>query len=556
MTALAPEVTTVYISAVGGQGGALLTEWLLAAARQMHYRAHAVGIPGMSQRGGATSYYVEIVPEQADHELHDAILSPAPFPGEIGCLIGLEMLELGRAVEAGYSSDQTTVIGSTHRDYTVLEKMPSYVERQDEDTIVTLLERLAGRVVTFDARVLARAEGLAERHVNAILIGAVAATKALPMREEAYRLAIKVVGVAPDLNLRAFEAGLRHVLAGLPPLPKSDALAAREHISAISPKQQEAHSRLMEKLPPQINEELGFILEVACARLIEYHDEAYAQSYLDRVLAPWIEEKSVDRGGRLAQIYARHTANLMTYEDPVRVAALKSDPRRFERIQSHHGIQAGQPYRLREHFRPEMEELYGLLPVKLVHWFRPPTEGASGEEPNASRRSLSVSLKTTSLLGMVVLKCMSALRWLRPYSWRRWKEEQLLEAYTDHIKAFLEKSYDLACVVAQAGGMIRGYGGTRRRTERIFHTYIQKLLHPLVELDERCSSNGDYALTLRAVAKVQSIIKPTGAGFEEAVALPRALQAHEQGCSYDELLEMVMDFEADPVLADSSPCAD
>ena len=63
MTALAPEVTTVYISAVGGQGGALLTEWLLAAARQMHYRAHAVGIPGMSQRGGATSYYVEIVPE-------------------------------------------------------------------------------------------------------------------------------------------------------------------------------------------------------------------------------------------------------------------------------------------------------------------------------------------------------------------------------------------------------------------------------------------------------------------------------------------------------------
>ena len=84
----------------------------------------------------------------------------------------------------------------------------------------------------------------------------------------------------------------------------------------------------MEKISPQINEELRFTLDVACSRLIEYQDEAYALSYIERVLALWRGEEPVGRDGRLTQTYARHTANLMTYEDPVRLAALKLAPRR------------------------------------------------------------------------------------------------------------------------------------------------------------------------------------------------------------------------------------
>ncbi|MEE8219899.1 MAG: hypothetical protein V3R43_04605 [bacterium] len=94
--------------------------------------------------------------------------------------------------------------------------------------------------------------------------------------------------------------------------------------------------------------------------------------------------------------------------------------------------------------------------------------------------------------------------------------------------------------------MIRGYGGTRRRTEQLFHNYLNEFLSPLVALDERSESGGDYALTLRAVAKAQSVLKPTGAGFEEAVALTRTLQAHEHDLSYEELLAMVVDFKGAP----------
>lgn len=537
-------VTTVFIAAVGGQGGALFTEWLLAAAHQMSYRAHAVGIPGMSQRGGATSYYVEMAPEESIPELADALLSPAPFAGEIDCLVGLELLELGRAVESGYSSDKTAVIGSTHRDFTILEKLPSYSGHWDEGEVMSMMKRCSESLLTFDARALARTEGLADRHVNAILLGAVAASKALPFREEAYRLAIKSVGVAPDLNLKAFESGLRHVLAGLPPLEAIGSGRLRDRTKVQETSNQGGGLPILREVPAQVNGDLRSILEVACERLIDYQDEDYARGYLQRVIEIWSRDNELPQyQGRLTKLYAKHTANLMTYEDPIRVATLKGDPRRLERIRAEHGIEDGQTFRLRERFQPEMEELYGLLPAKLVGLLRPSDkEPAGGKEKRPGRLTLPVNVKTTSLAGMLVLKVLERLKALRPYSWRRQKEERLLDSYTQTVFEFLDKSYELGCVIAQVGGMMRGYGKVRRRTIDLFHAYVEEFLRPIATLDERLDNGNDYTLTLRAQAAVQKTLKPTGEGFEEAVALAKAIQARSEDRPYGDLLEMVLEF--------------
>lgn len=556
MTSRHPEVTTVYIAAVGGQGGALLTDWLLAAATQMRYQAHSVGIPGMSQRGGATSYYVEMAPEEAAPEISDALLSPAPFLGEVDCLVGLELLELGRAVQSGYSSEKTVVVGSTHRDYTILEKLPSYGEAREEGRLLTLLERSGGRRLTFDARAVARAEGLPERHVNAVLLGAVAAAGALPFREEAYRLAIKAVGVAPDLNLQAFDAGLRHALAGLPALEEDeDILGASGWREELSTQGLAAHGRLMEEVPAGVNGELRSLVEVALGRLIEYQDEAYARRYLEKVVTLWRSDEDSGTTSRLTRLYARHLANLMSYEDPIRVAALKSDPKRFQHIEAHHGLKAGQTYRLRERFQPELEELYGLLPAGLVRRFL--SSGGEGSEGprSPSPRTFPLRIATTSLIGMTVLKVLSALKGLRPRSWRRLKEEALQEAYTRGVTSLAEKSYELACLAAQAGGIIRGYGGVRRRTERLYRSYLDEFLLPLASLDERLAPGGGYSLTLRAALAVKSSLKPTGAGFAEAVSLANSLQELSAERSYEELLEMASHPEI-PLAGHkpSSPC--
>lgn len=553
MTGRPQDVTAVYIAAVGGQGGALLCDWLLAAAHQMRYRAQSVGIPGMSQRGGATSYYVEMAPEETAPGLTDALLSPAPFNGEIDCLVGLELLELGRAAESGYCSEKTDVVGSTHRDFTILEKLPTYSGPKDGDEIIALLEKLSGRAIVFDALAVARAEGLSARHVNAVLLGAVAASGALPLREEAYRLAIKALGVAPDLNLKAFEAGLSRALVS-PPEPEADeAEAPRPWREALGSSQRHAHQRLMEGLPSMLNSEVRSVLDVACARLIDYQDEAYARRYIERVLD--IAERDEDPRGelRLTRSYARHLANLMTYEDPVRVASLKSDPRRFGQIEAEQGVEVGQTYRLLERFQPEMEELYGLLPAGLVHLFRKDDEGAEALNEASSRRSLPVSLRTTSIWGMAVLKALASLKGLRARSWRRRKEELFQEGYTRQVVEMLPKSYELACLAAQAGGLIRGYGRVRRRTERLFLTYTEEFLRPLAALDERLAPEGGYRLTLRAADAVQGRLKPTGEGFDQAVALARALQVQQEARSYEDLIEMVADFESSSGPAPSSP---
>ena len=45
-------IKTIIISAIGGQGGNLLAEWIFHAATAVGYRAQSMGMPGLAQRGG------------------------------------------------------------------------------------------------------------------------------------------------------------------------------------------------------------------------------------------------------------------------------------------------------------------------------------------------------------------------------------------------------------------------------------------------------------------------------------------------------------------------
>ena len=56
---------TILICALGGEGGGVLSEWLVEAALQAGYPVQSTSIPGVAQRTGATTYYVEIFPVRA-----------------------------------------------------------------------------------------------------------------------------------------------------------------------------------------------------------------------------------------------------------------------------------------------------------------------------------------------------------------------------------------------------------------------------------------------------------------------------------------------------------
>ena len=50
----------ILIAALGGEGGGVMADWLIDAAAECGYPAQSTSIPGVAQRTGATTYYLEI----------------------------------------------------------------------------------------------------------------------------------------------------------------------------------------------------------------------------------------------------------------------------------------------------------------------------------------------------------------------------------------------------------------------------------------------------------------------------------------------------------------
>src|SRR6185437_338897 len=75
---------TMLIAALGGEGGGVLTQWIVDAAAQAGFPVQSTSIPGVAQRTGATTYYIEILPVPA-HELNGKrpVLALTPGVGDI-----------------------------------------------------------------------------------------------------------------------------------------------------------------------------------------------------------------------------------------------------------------------------------------------------------------------------------------------------------------------------------------------------------------------------------------------------------------------------------------
>ncbi|WP_439680776.1 hypothetical protein [Embleya sp. MST-111070] len=56
---LAARPITIAILAMGGEGGGVLADWIVAVAGTAGYTAQSTSVAGVAQRTGATVYYVE-----------------------------------------------------------------------------------------------------------------------------------------------------------------------------------------------------------------------------------------------------------------------------------------------------------------------------------------------------------------------------------------------------------------------------------------------------------------------------------------------------------------
>ncbi len=490
------------IAALGGEGGGVLASWITNAAVAAGHVPQRTSIPGVAQRTGATTYYLEIAPGDANGGKPVLALNPAP--GEVDVMLASELLETTRAVQAGsVTPSRTHLIASTHRVYTVDEKSAMGDGRADPAKLQEVLRKFSKSALLADLATTARNAG---SQLNAVMLGALAGSNALPIDAEYFRAAIRAEGKAVDANLRGFEAGFALASGDLQtPVP---AAPAPVRISA----ENQLEAQAIQTLP---REAAGIVLE-GVRRLTDYQNEGYARLYLDR-LARFAKHKQADAA--LLRELARLLAVRMSFEDTIRVAQLKIRDGRIERLRRESGTGEDALIRVSEFMKPGPEEIFSMLPPKLARrvlgWI---------EKRGWSERSFKMKVSTTSLFGFLRLRLLAGLRWWRPRTLRFAEEREWTERWLDLVERSLHIDPEAAKAVVATATLVKGYGDTMKRGLKNWTTIANFVIEPFLTNKMPREQFADAVTQARIAAMKDPDGKPLGALITSLRALPHPQQ--------------------------------
>jgi indolepyruvate ferredoxin oxidoreductase, beta subunit len=452
----------VLIAALGGEGGGVLASWLHRSAIAEGHFVQGTSIPGVAQRTGATTYYSEIVPQAgARHRRSDRgpVLALNAAPGEVDLVVASELLEATRAVAQGFvTPERTVLLASSARVFTIDEKAAAGDGRLDAQAMTDIARRCSRRAIIADFTAIA---AQTQAPLNAVLLGAVAASGVLPISEDAFRAAIRAEGKAVDANLRGFEAGRAPREADLS--PKRPASTQGDETRAAAALSHPACDQL-EAFAPQARA----VIAEGLARLTDYQDATFAQRYLGRL------NRFAGRAGaeaRFLRELARHLALRMSVEDVIRVAQLKLRNERVLRVTNEAEARADDIVDITEYLKPGPEEILGLLPPRLGRWALA-----------RIRRDLAWPLRvtTTRFSGFLRLKALAALKGWRPHTLRFAEEEAWVERWLDLVDRALAMSPAAAQEVVATAALVRGYADTYKRGLANWGRIVECVIEPML----------------------------------------------------------------------------
>lgn len=525
--------TSLLVCALGGEGGGVLAEWLIDTAIALDYPAQSTSVPGVAQRTGATSYYIEVFPVKAA-ELGGKrpVFGLNPVTGAIDALVSSELLETGRQISNGYSTpERTLLITSSSRALTTAERMVPADGRYPDEKLLELVRSFSREHYVFDMAEVARDSGTV---ISAVLFGAIAASGVLPFSREACEDTIRRGGRGVNASLKGF-AQAYEIVAN-----------AREQGSFVQQVlQMDGEPVAAKPLPPLVAaafpSAVHDILGLGYARLADYQNEAYANHYVERLTRVLKAEQQADPAGArhfaITREMARFLALWMAFDDVVRVAYLKSRQARHQRVLNE--VKAGPDdiVHVYDHFKPGVPELAGLLPeflaAPLLRWDR--KRQANGEEPWA----MPLKIGSHTVVGTAMLRLMGGMRRFRPMGSRYKREQAMILRWLDAVVAGTEADWQLGHEIAQCGRLIKGYGETNERGK-------ENLVHVLDHLAVSAQFES-------AQARAQAIAEARNAALADAVGtqLDAALQKH--GAPARPLKEVPVRFVRRPVGAASKP---
>jgi indolepyruvate ferredoxin oxidoreductase beta subunit len=495
-----PRPITLTIAALGGQGGGVVSDWLVEAARRSGYLAQATSVPGVAQRTGATIYYLEFFPVAGlPGDGRRPIFALMPNPGDVDVLIASEIMEAGRAMQRGLVTDRTTLIASSHRIYAIHEKSHMGDGRVDSGSVRALARAHAKRYIEFDMQAMAEANGSV---ISAAMLGALCGSGALPFAAEHYVEAIRTSGIEAASSTRTFEAArLAAAAPAVVAVPEAPAaLAQRPEARAPLP------AALEERIRTRVPAAAQDIAREGVRRMMDYQDVGYAALYLDRLDAVSALEGPGSGRVELTLSVARGLALWMSFEDTIRVADLKIRSARAKRVLQEVRPSPDQLVQVTEFMKPRIEEICGTLPAGLGAWLL---------RSAAPRRWLirltgGRQIATSSISGFLQLYWLAGMRRWRRKTLRYSQEQARIERWLEFIDRLARPNYPLAVEIADCQQLVKGYGETHERGAASFDAILAD-----AHASQQRADAATRVRTLRAAALAD----------DQGIALSQALTA-------------------------------
>ncbi len=482
------QARSVLIAALGGEGGGVLADWIVECALRSGLPVQATSVPGVAQRTGATSYYIEYL-ETPAKDGRRPVFALTPVPGRVDVVLASELLEAGRCIERGFvDPSRTLLITARHRVLTTQEKLAMGDGRFDDARLLDAARQLSQQCLALDLR------GIAERHrsvISAVLFGALAGSGRLPWSRATCEAVIRDGGIGVTPSLAAFGEAFD--------------VSSKAAGDAVQPAATAPSESSRPALPPA----LQAVVDLGLQRLKDYQDAAYAERYRLRVAA--LQAAAGGDTGRLDALEeaARQLALWMSYEDIVRVADLKTRASRLARVREEAMAGPDDIVEIREHLRPGLEELAAIAPRRMGLALRARVK--RGQPAGTTGRSLT--LTTTSIHGFAMLRLLAALRRWRPISLRFGEEQAAIEQWLQAMAAALPHHAGFARALAELPRLRKGYSDTFERGRAGYERIFAALVVPCVAR----GSFDDAAAQALAAAMKAALADP------EHLALDRSL---------------------------------
>jgi indolepyruvate ferredoxin oxidoreductase len=350
----------LHMMGIGGTGVVTMNQILGTAALLDGRHVRGLDQTGLSQKGG---------PVVSDLKISERPLeaSNKVSAGGSDLYLGFDLLVATDPINLDKAeSGRTIAIVSTSQIPTGQMVVDTGVHFPELSSMLMSIDRVTRKDPNVYLDAQAMAEALFDDHMatNPILLGAAYQAGALPISAGSIERAMRLNGVAVEMNLLAFRWGRM-------------AVVDRKHVEAAvrqatgkaeESRQLDAEARALVDSVGAAGE-LKRLLEVRVPELIAYQSAAYARQYVDFVRTVAEKERRLAPGHTgVAEGVARHLHKLMAYKDEYEVARLHL----AAAVRADLEARFGPAIRVFWHLHPPILRALGWKrKIRFGAWFRP-----------------------------------------------------------------------------------------------------------------------------------------------------------------------------------------